>query len=187
MAVELGNGLADLLNVTGAATLAGTSTVNISVANGTSIINGSYDLITAASGLAVGNFTLGSKPAGFNSYTLSTPNPGGLVVNVTGNPTPATAYWTGAASRALADSVNKWSNGGSINTSNWSTTPDGLTDPLQVPGAITNVYFTAANATGNAGGSLATTLDQSYLINSLTFAVTPGTIGSVAISTSATR
>ena len=183
MGTELGNSLADLMNVTGSVSLAGTSTVNISVANGTSIVPGSYDLITAASGLAAGNFTLGSKPAGFNSYTLSTPNPGALVVTVTGNPFPATAYWTGKASAALSDSANKWSNGGSISTSNWSTTPNGLTDPQQVPGPITNVYLTAANATGNAGGSLTTTLDQPYIINSLTFAVTPGTIGSVAINT----
>ncbi len=105
------------------------------------------------------------------------------MVTVSGNPTPATAYWTGKASAALSDSANKWSNGGSISTSNWSTTPNGLTDPQQVPGPITNVYFTAANATGNAGGSLTTALDQAYIINSLTFAVTPGTIGSVAIST----
>ena len=185
--VELGNGLADLMNVTGAASLAGTSTVNIFVANGTSIVPGSYDLITAASGLAVGNFTLGSKPAGFNTYTLSTATAGALVVTVTGNPTPATAYWSGKASAALSDSANKWSNGSSISTSNWSTTPNGLTDPQQVPGPITDVYFTAANATGNAGGSLTTTLDQAYIINSLTFAVTPGTIGSVAISTSANK
>ena len=181
--VELGNGLADLMNVTGAASLAGTSTVNISVANGTSIVPGSYDLITAASGLAAGNFTLGSKPAGFNSYTLSTPTAGALVVTVSGNPTPATAYWTGKASTSLADSANQWSNGSSISTSNWSTTPNGLTDPKQVPGPITDVYFTAATATGNAGGSLTTTLDQAYIINSLTFAVTPGTIGSATITT----
>ena len=179
------NGLADQLNVNGAVSSAGTSTVNISANGASSIVFGTYNLVTAASGLAASSFTLGSKPVGLNSYTLSTPNPGSLVVTVTGNPTPATAYWTGKASAALADSANQWSNGSSISISNWSTTPDGLSDPLQVPGAITNVYFTAANAAGNAGGSLTTTLDQAFSINSLTFAQASGTISSVGINTAA--
>ncbi len=181
--VQVGNGSADLMSVTGSASVSGTSTVNVSTAPLTSFVPGSYDIITATSGLAIGNFTLGSKPVGFNTYSLSTPTAGALVVTVTGNPTPATAYWTGAASRGLSDAANQWSNGGSISTSNWSTTPNGLTDPLQVPGAITNVYFTAANATG-ASGTLSTTLDASFAINSLTFAVpSGGTITNVGIST----
>ena len=181
--LELGTGTTDLVNVTGAASLTGTSAVNISLANGASIVYGSYDLITATNGLAVGNFTVGSKPAGFNSYTLSTPTSGALVVSITGNPTPATAYWTGAASTTLADSANQWGIGSTISTSNWSTTPDGLTDPQQAPGAITNVYFTAANAAG-ASGTLSSTLDGGYSINSLTFAVPSGpAIGTVVINT----
>ena len=40
--------------------------------------------------------------------------------------------------------------GASINTSNGAPRPDGLTDALQVPGNNTDVYFTAANATGVA-------------------------------------
>ncbi len=183
IAVELSNGNADQLNVTGVASSAGTSTVNISTNGNSPIVFGPYNLITAASGLAVGNFTLGSKPAGFNSYTLSTPTDGALVLSITGNPTPATAYWTGAASSALADSTNQWGVGSTISTSNWSTTPDGLTDPQQVPGGFTNVYFTAANATATSG-SLSTTLDSSYSINSLTFAVPFATsIASVGINT----
>ncbi len=182
--LELGTGSADLMNVTGAASLTGTSAVNISLANGASVLAGSYDLITAAGGgLSAGNFTVGSKPAGFNSYTLSTPTPGALVITITGNATPGTAYWTGAASTALADAANQWGIGSTISTSNWSTTPDGLTDPKQVPGPITSVYFTAANATG-VSGSLTTTLDTSYSINSLTFAVPSTTsISSVTINT----
>jgi fibronectin-binding autotransporter adhesin len=183
--LELGTNTADLVNVTGAAALTGTSTVNISLAAGGSVVPGSYDLITAASGLTAGNFTVGSKPAGFNSYTLSTPSSGVLILSITGNATPGTAYWTGAASRALSDSANQWGIGSTISTSNWSTTPDGLTDPQQVPGSITNVYFTASNAVGNAGGSLTTTLDTNYSINSLTFAPGSGTITSVAINTAA--
>jgi autotransporter-associated beta strand protein len=181
--LELGTGTADLVNVTGAASATGVSTVNISLANGGSVVPGSYELITAASGLAAGNFTVGSKPAGFNSYTLSMPTAGALVLSITGNPTPGTAYWTGAASKALADAANQWGIGSTINTSNWSTTPDGLTDPEQVPGAITNVIFTAANAVGNGAGSLTTNLDTNYSINGLNIAVSSGTITSLAINT----
>jgi fibronectin-binding autotransporter adhesin len=184
LSLELGTGTSDLLNVTGVVSLAGTSVVNIALATGASVVNGSYDLVTATGGLAINNFTLGSKPVGFNSYTLSTPNPSTLMVTVGGNPTPATAYWTGAASRNISDTANKWGSAGANSTSNWSTTPDGLTDPQQVPGSTTNLYFTAANATG-VSGSLSTTLDSGYSLNSLTFAVPAGTaITSAAVNTS---
>ena len=75
------------------------------------------------------------------------------MVTVTGNATPATAYWTGKASAVASRFRQPVEHGSSVSTSNWSTTPDGLSDPLQVPGTITNVYFTAANAVGNVGGS----------------------------------
>ena len=93
-----------------------------------------------------------------------------------------TAYWTGKASAALSDAANQWGVGSGIHTSNWSTTPDGLTDPLQVPGSITDVYFTAANGTGVAG-SLTTTLDNNYSIAGLFLAVSSGSINSVTINT----
>ena len=72
--------------------------------------------------------------------------------------------------------------GASINTSNWSTTPDGLTDALQVPGTVTDVYFTAANATGVAG-SLTTTLDNAFSVAGLFFSVSSGSITSVTVNT----
>ncbi len=181
--LALGTGTADLVNATGAASLTGTSVVNISLVSGASIVYGPYDLITAAGGLSAGNFAVGSKPAGFNSYTLSTPTSSALVLSITGNPVPGIAYWTGSASSALADSANQWGIGSAISTSNWSTTPDGLTDPQQVPGAITDVFFTAANAS-SASGTLSTTLDTGYSVNSLTFAVPSATsITSVVINT----
>ena len=175
--VELGTSSNDEVNVTGNAALAGTSTVNVSAVAGSSPTIGQYTLIAAAGGLSAGNFNLSIGPSlkGFDTYSLAASTPTDLILTITGNPTPSTAYWTGKASAALSDSANQWSVGGSINTSNWSTTPDGLTDALQVPGTVTNVYFTAANATGVAG-NLTTTLDNAFSIAGLFFAASSGSI-----------
>jgi fibronectin-binding autotransporter adhesin len=180
---ELGSYGNDELNVAGSAALSGTSTINLSVVAGSSPSIGQYNLIFANSGLSAGNFNVVPPSLkGFDTFSLATPTPTALVVTVSGNPTPYTAYWTGLASAALSDTANLWGVGASISTSNWSTTPDGLTDPLQVPGAITDVYFTAANATGVAG-SLTTTLDNPYSIAGMFFAVSSGSITSVTLST----
>ncbi len=175
----------DLLTVTGNAALAGTSTINLSAIVGSSPQTGQYDLISASGGgLSAQIFTLSAGPSlkGFDSYSLAATTPTEVILTVTGNPTPATAYWTGKASAALSDSANQWGVGGGIHTSNWSTTPDGLTDALQVPGSITDVYFTAANATGVAG-SMTTTLDNNYSIAGLFLAVSSGSITGVTINT----
>ncbi len=185
MTFELGatGGSADQLAVTGAVSSTGTTAVNLGLLAGQSIVFGQYDLATAGLGFNAANFTVGTHPAGFYLFNFSTPSNTSLVLTVTGNPSPATAYWTGKASAAISDTANLWGTGSSINTSNWSLDAAGGTDALQAPGPITSVYFTAATAAGNAGGSLATTLDGPYSINSLTFAVTSGTITSVAINT----
>ena len=127
---------------------------------------------------------MGSKPAGFYTFSLATPSSSALVLSITGVNTPATAYWTGNASQLSGDAANSWGTGYNSNTvSNWSSDAYGATDTQQVPGAITNVFFTAANATGSPSGALATTLDASYAINSLTFGVSAGTITSVTVNT----
>ena len=69
-----------------------------------------------------------------------------------------------------------------MGSSNWSTDSQGQNDPFQVPGAATNVIFTATNVAGS--GALTTTLDQNYFINSLTFTVPAGTsITGVTVNT----
>ena len=180
---DLGNGSADQIAMTGVALVTGTNnTINLNPIG--VIANGAYPLITASSGLSASNFILGSKPAGFYTFSLASPSSSSLVLSITGANTPATAYWTGNASQLGGDNANSWGTGYNSNTvSNWSTTLDGSTDPKQVPGGITNVFFTAANATGGFSGALATTLDVPYSINSLTFGVSAGTITSVTIST----
>ncbi len=180
---DLGNGSADQIAATGTALVTGANnTINLNPIG--VIANGVYPLITASSGLSASNFVLGSRPAGFYTFSLATPSSSSLVLSVTGATTPSTAYWTGNASQLSGDTANSWGTGSNGNTaSNWSTTVDGSTDPKQVPGGITNVFFTAANATGTSSGALATALDAPYSINSLTFGVSAGTITSVTVNT----
>ena len=181
---ELGTSSNDTVTATGSAALSGTSTINLSAIVGSSPSVGQYNLIIASGGLSASNFNLNTGPSlkGFDTYSLAATTPTEVILTITGNPTPSTAYWTGKASAALSDSANQWGVGGGINTSNWSTTPDGLTDALQVPGSITDVYFTAANAAGVAG-SLTTTLDNNYSIAGLFLAVSSGSITGVTINT----
>ena len=72
-------------------------------------------------------------------------------------PTSTPLYWSGAVDAS-------WStDSGVLNNTNWLNGPAG-TEPQQVPGSITDVYFTANSAT-----RLTTTLDAAFTINSLTF------------------
>jgi fibronectin-binding autotransporter adhesin len=193
LSFELGNsgaiGTADQIAVGGAATLSGTNTINLVVPPGQSLVPGAtaYTLLSAASGLNTGgSFVLGTSPAGFDQFVLHNSSTA-ETVTITGNANPATAYWTGAASRNAGspDNANLWGYGAHLSPmqSNWSTAANGMTDAVQVPGLITNVIFTAASATGNSG-VLTTTLDSGYSINSLTFGIPASTgITSTVIDT----
>ncbi len=187
--LELGSsgtaGAADEIVIKGSAKLTGISEINLSSIPGQSVLSKTYTLVSAAGGLtASGNnkFQLGQTPPSFDSFTLTSVATAVKLV-VSGNATPATAYWTGLASQNNGDTANQWAFGAGLSTqaSNWSTTVNGLSDPLQVPGPITNVIFTATNASAS-GGSLSTQLDASYGINGLTFGVSAGTIASVAVN-----
>ena len=181
------SGSNDAINVGGAVTNSG-STINLDALG--SIVSGSstYTLITAASGLGSG-FTLGTKPAGFNTYSLTSSTSTAEILNITATPTVVGAeYWTGAASRNNGDTANNFGFGATLATpaSNYSTDRAGTIDPKQVPGATTDLIFTANNATPSTGtpGILTTQLDGAYTIHSLTFdvpAVT--TITSTVINT----
>ena len=179
--VELLTGSADQISATGAATVSGTNIVNVSLASGETLTTGDYTILSTAGGLNASAFTIGARPPGFNQLTLSTPTANALVLSVVagGNPTPSTAYWTGLASStgSPANPTNLWGYGADLSPakSNWSTTANGLNDPLQVPGETTNVILTASNATHDAG-ILTTKLGANYAINGLTFDV-PGSTG----------
>ncbi len=144
---------ADRISVTGSATLAGTNTVKISG----SVSPGTYTLISSSSPLT-GTINLDSSamPTGFLSYSGAI-NGNNYELTVTGNPTPATAYWKGDVSAI-------WSDATGAPDSNWTSDAEGTTDASQVPGATTDVVFAA---TGSANG--ATTLGANTTIDSLTF------------------
>jgi len=174
-------GNSDLIAVNGAVSLTALSagTVNISAST---IQSGDYTLLTSVGGGLTpggGDFTLGTHPAihGFENFNHTTAH--ALVLTVSANPFVPTAYWTGAASRTTGDAANNW--GAGTSTSNWSTDPAGTTDALQVPGPITSVMLTAANAVPGAGGVLTTQLNADYSIQGLTVAV-PATTGSAQVT-----
>ncbi len=183
LGLDIGTGTIDLISAGGAATLAGTSTVNLSLLTGNALQSGTYTFLSATGGISGSNFTLGTKPTGFYQFSFADSTSTAANLTISGNATPAIAYWTGLGSGSSGDSLNKWGSGSTVNVSNWSTTADGLTDPLQVPGATTDTIFTAANAVG-VSGTLNTQLDGGYQIKSLTFDVPAGTgITSTVINT----
>lgn len=178
-----GSGTADQLNITGAASGTGTNTINLALLPSQTLTNGTYTLITAASGLDGITFGLGAKPSGFNSFTLNN-SATAETVTITANAASVTEYWTGLASQNNGDtSPYKWGFGSNLPTpaSNWSTNQAGTTDALQVPGAITDTYFTATNAAPNSGNSLLTQLDGAYNIKGLYFDTSSSTNGITAV------
>jgi autotransporter-associated beta strand protein len=81
---------------------------------------------------------------------------------------PTNAYWRGGT----ADNITSWNSfKDQTSDTNFFTTATGNDNTLQVPGENTNVFF--AN-TGYAAANLATTLDKSFLINSLNFSSITG-------------
>jgi autotransporter-associated beta strand protein len=165
---ELSSTSADKITGTLAATDGGGNNINISLISAQGLANGAYTLIhDAAGGVASTDFSIASAPAGFSNFSLSSPGGTDLILNVSGNATPATAYWTGRAGTNGGN--NTWGSNPGNGTSNWATNVAGTTDAKQVPGGSSDVIFTATNATG--GPSLTTQLDNSYSIKSLTFDV----------------
>ena len=102
MTFELGatGGSCDFLAVDGLVSSSGTTAINVGLLTGQQLVFGQYELAaTAAPGFNASNFTVGTRPAGFYSFTFATPSNTSLVLTVTGNATPATAYWTGKRQR----------------------------------------------------------------------------------------
>jgi fibronectin-binding autotransporter adhesin len=188
--IDLGSGSADEI-VTGDAANIGTPTiVNLNLLAGQTVTNGSYTIITATSGLGVaGSFIVGTKPAGFNTYTFNQSTGTAEILTISGNAAiNGAAYWTGLASStgSPTDPHNNWGYGSALATakSNWSTNLAGTSDPLQVPSSSSDVIFTATNATPSSGTTLSTQLDSGYSIHSLTFNVPASTtITSVGVNT----
>jgi autotransporter-associated beta strand protein len=187
LSFDLGNSITnDKLAIAGTASVTGTDTINLNLITGQTLSNGTYTLITAAGGLSGASFTLGTVPAGFSSYNLSNTSTAETLTVTAKAPVPL-LYWTGNASAngSPSDPNNNWGYGSALSTvqSNWSNVSSGSVDALNVPGSITDVYFTATNAIASSG-TLSTQLDGSYAIKGL-FIATPSNTGitSVGINT----
>ena len=121
--------------------------------------NQTYTLLNLIDGgitaFGVGSMIQGATPGGFDSFTWNVTN--NLVQLTTGNLITGASWWN--ADGAL----DNWND-----VANWSVTnKGGLTPAVSTPGQGTDVVFIADNIAG--GGSITTTLEQNFKINSLTF------------------
>jgi autotransporter-associated beta strand protein len=170
LGLELGSLAAyDRITSTVAANTSGAVQFNLTGLSG--LTAGSYDLLTASSGLDLATYSIG---------TLS--NAGGLTYSVSSDPTfvrlTATAltgplYWKGALN-------NSWSAYTGGNT-NFTTDLAGSINAGGTPGAANSVIFVAD---GQTGTSLSTTLDGILSIRDLTFNanVGAGPLGTINIA-----
>jgi|GEM_PF-2669196 len=148
--------------VSGAASTAGTITVNLFGIAGQTLTTGRYDLVTAASGLNGASYTLGNL---YNVTNFTVASVGGdagsIYVNLTAVSALTTAYWKGGFSGA----ANVWAVTNGSNASNWTTDAAGLNGTGLVPGTTTDVIFSATGAT-NQGAMV---LGANMSVGSLTF------------------
>jgi fibronectin-binding autotransporter adhesin len=131
----------------------GGATVNLNALTGTSLADGSYNLMTYAGVTSTGVISLGSYSAPGKAYSLAT-NAGALVLSVTSGAGATNIFWAGGVN-------GSWSN--STPNSNFVTTFGGGTNSL-VPSSDTNVFVSAQTA-----ANFTIALDGANSINSLTF------------------
>jgi autotransporter-associated beta strand protein len=151
------------IDVTGSATLLGTGVVDVNFISGVAPTPGTNQLITAASGLDGGTYTLGTV---FNNsdYTVTNFQRTGIAISVdvaTATALSGNVLWKGG----LAGNTGVWaaSTGLSGGASNWQVT-NGVDQPL-VPGATADLVFSAANSPGTMAGM---TLGADMTLQSLT-------------------
>jgi len=142
-----------------AAAVSGTITLDfIGLGGGPSA--GTYNLISAASGLSSASYVLGQAPQGFN-YTITRTD--SLVSLNVVNYSPV--YWSGSQSTSWA-TVNAGPLG------NWATDAAGTLNAGTTPQSTDTVIFSATNASA-PGGVVTTTLDGSYTLDGLIFLKAP--------------
>ncbi|MBE2285205.1 MAG: autotransporter-associated beta strand repeat-containing protein [Prosthecobacter sp.] len=127
--------------------------------------------------LSIGDYVLGGTPGGFTSINLTTNSTTNQIIITTGDLITGDLFWRGLAGGGTDSTWNA-----SLN--NWSQDKGNTTLATTIPGQGTDVIF----AIDSASGAVATTLEQNFKINSLTFEAgtsTPAsvTIGSGAVST----
>ncbi len=163
LAFELGApGTHDQIISSVAAAVSGTITLDfIGLGGGPSA--GTYNLISAASGLSSASYVLGQAPQGFN-YTITRTD--SLVSLNVVNYSPI--YWTGS------QSTTSWATINAGPLSNWATDAAGTLNAGTTPQSTDTVIFSATNASA-PGGVVTTTLDGSYTLDGLIFFKAPTT------------
>ena len=163
---ELGApGVSDQIISSVAAVVSGTVTLNfISLAG---FGSGSYNLISAPSGLDQATYALGNAPAGFN-YTIHSSSTQISLDVVSYVP----VYWTGS------QSTNSWATTNPGPLTNWATDAAGTTNYSVLPTTTDTVIFSATSATGT---TISTTLDGNYTIDGLQFIASPVGVTAVTI------
>lgn len=164
----------DLLSLQAGGTLSlgAGSTIRLNLTDAGLNGNQTYAIVTSADGglitgaLGAGDWVLGAAPGGFTSVSL-------LVTDTqislqTGNLITGDAYWAGASGLS-------WN----AAASNWTTDKAGAVPAASIPGAGTDVRFSADTA---PGGAFTSSLDQNFRVNSLTFEASSSTPASVLIS-----
>jgi autotransporter-associated beta strand protein len=135
----------------GAASLSGTGFVDIYGISGASPTAGVNNLITAASGLTGGTYSLGTV---YNNsdFTVSgfTRAAGSISVTVTAATPITTAYWKGG----LAGNTGVWaaSTGLAAGQSNWQTVASAGSNQPLTPGAAADLIFSTATTPGTMVG-----------------------------------
>ncbi len=130
---------------------------------------GTYNLLTAPSGLSGATYALGTAPNGFN-YTI---NASDTVVSVTVSAS-VPIYWRGGQDLS-------WNTLGS-GTANWTTDSAGTVDALSKPVGADTVYFAATGAPFTSGSVIDTTLDAAFTVDSLQFTNIPTGVTAVSIA-----
>jgi fibronectin-binding autotransporter adhesin len=149
----------DLVSLSGGFSASGTTSINVTNLSGFGV--NTYTLLSgtglsnASPGTSVGPFSLNTTS--LSGFALSLQLSGGNLQLLVNQVAPSTAYWFGSHDA-------NWGTGSVSGVTNWVTGPHVTTDTAAIPAGVTDVHFAADSAT-----HLATTLDQPFAINTLTF------------------
>jgi len=159
-----------LTGVGGTASTSGTITLDFY--NLGALAAGTYDLLSATSGLTAGGTTynVGSAPLGFN-YSINATDT--LVQLTTTAYTPR--FWTDSQTTGL------WSTSNAGPVTNWSTDAAGLANSTDVPNSTHTVIF---SATSLAGPTITSTVDAAFTIDALQFLAAPAGVTAVNLGQS---
>ena len=164
---ELGaSGSNDQVNVGLGGTALTGGTITLDFFNLAGFGAGTYNLLTAPSGLSAASYVLGTAPGGFN-YTINVTD---SLVSL-GVVSYVPIYWTGSQSTSWA-TINP----GPL--TNWATDAAGTLDYGTTPTTTDTVIFSATNA---VGGTITTTLDGSYTLDGVQFINAPTTPVTTAV------